>query len=175
MILSFARKTPWGELTDFRRKVAELEKIHTFRMGNRWRPGMKIHFWDSSPRSKGSAKLAPEEFFLEESGVSICKEVRYSRPDEYGVKRVLVKSVQDFEMQFNFDVEAEHWQMFLRIDGKLIGEPDYEKGLSEVREVCENDGLSIDWFVRWFVHSAIKKETSILTGQVVHWTNFRYE
>lgn len=42
---------PWGQPTNFKEKIQAGVKIHTFRMGDRWQPGMLIHFWEENPRN----------------------------------------------------------------------------------------------------------------------------
>lgn len=44
MLLGFKTIFPNGEPTNFKEKILSGEKIHTIRLGNRWEPGMKIHF-----------------------------------------------------------------------------------------------------------------------------------
>lgn len=70
MILSFSEKFPWGEPTKFIGKIKialhqkrgvqfnphiAKPKIHTIRAdpSHRWYKGMKIHFWQGSPRNPG--------------------------------------------------------------------------------------------------------------------------
>ena len=44
MLLGFKTKFSNGEPTNFKEKILSGEKIHTIRKGERWKPGMKIHF-----------------------------------------------------------------------------------------------------------------------------------
>ena len=44
MILGFKTKFPWGEPTNFPEKILTSKKLTTIRKGDRWKPGMKIHF-----------------------------------------------------------------------------------------------------------------------------------
>jgi len=44
MLLGFKTKFPNTTPTNFKEKILDGTKIHTIRAGNRWKPGMKIHY-----------------------------------------------------------------------------------------------------------------------------------
>lgn len=57
MLLTYSQIFPWGAPTNFESKISggweiPATKKHTMRLGDRFKPGGKIHFWMGNPRNK---------------------------------------------------------------------------------------------------------------------------
>ena len=77
MILSFSKKFPWGQPTNFEQKIIEGTKIHTIRedLHDRWKPGMKIH-------AATGVRTKKYNCFYEDECVSIQQiEIKYPAPE----------------------------------------------------------------------------------------------
>lgn len=167
MILSFSDRFPWGGPTNFQDKIDRGYKVHTFRIGDRWRPDMPIHFWMGNPRNpKRAFPFFPTAAYIWE-------------PYKEGDKLPVVIATEQWEMEFTdlpqscmefeFRLSVGRWDVNaifgIGPNGKykII---DRDIGL---REVASNDGLKEDEFLRWFHLAAMKHKTNQLTGQVIHW------
>lgn len=159
MVLSFSRAHKDRVPTNFRQQIQDLgSKVHTIRAGKRWRPGDIIHFWDGSPRLKGSIDPDPEEFFIDIDS-RVGKKIPLwswdpeSDPD-LDRARVRVPIVEDIEIY--------------SIPGQILPTV-YIGGLklsdSRIGILASRDGLTIKQFTDWF--SAV----SHFEGQIIHWTN----
>lgn len=118
-------------------------KLHSFRMGSRWKAGMKIHFAINS-RTKRYFRYAPiincvsvQRIFIEHEALGLCRWAR------------------------------------IYIDGVLYGTAYWAGGHTfdyhlKIETLAKNDGFDS---VRDFFHYFNKN----FDGQIVHWTNLRYE
>jgi len=93
MILSFSKDR-------FVDMINSGHKIHTIRedKSNRWKPGMKIHFWRGNPRNTG-AKVKPYEF-----------------------KKGLCTSVQNIKIISTIGLFTGEPNFVIELDGKCVGE-----------------------------------------------------
>lgn len=154
MILPFARQTPWKEETEFEYRIQTGIKIHTFRLGDRWKPGMFIDFWSENPRT---ANKNPYPFSIAEGkAAALGTTYRDGKP----IRLPMVYATETFYFEF-----PDEDKFILKI-GSLFIDNDLLYDL-----VALQDGFSepLD-FQRWFRLTAKKKKTKVLTGQVIHWT-----
>lgn len=175
MILSFARKTPDGEVTNFRDKVIHLDKIHTFRVGSFWKPGLFIHFWDMAPRKINKVFPKPEEFFLEYGDEIVEKHgVEFKFDKNSKIYRPIVQEVEYFQMNFEQHLFATNYRLVRMWYGRYDQLKLCTRDSLVFGAIAKKDGLTHDQFCSWFEHTAAKKKAQILTGQIIHWTNYRY-
>jgi hypothetical protein len=119
MILTFSKE-------QFVQRILEGTKIHTIREDkhDRWKPGMKIHFWKGNPRN---VKANPYQFALGE-----------------------VEKVQTIEIVWTDIVVKDFKGRFphISVDGKPLST---DIGNDEYDKLAVNDGFS-DWkgFGLWF-------------------------
>lgn len=191
MLLTFKRKQPElltfvkGALTFFKLKIRSGHKITSFRVGQRWKPGMAIHFWENSPRNPNQE---PEPFSIPHARAA------YWGKDAKGNIVPLCAGVEFFEMTFHLDKIENHTTEFFKL--KIGHEPISE--YDRIRKIANQDGLTIQQFIMWFYHAAIEiqKEKMKLegtwvarkpitsqpewpsklhvSGDVVHWTTHFY-
>lgn len=130
-------------LPKFKDLILSGEKIHTIRADphGRWKPGRSIQHWMGNPRNV-HAKEKPHEFAAGEC--KAVQEVWMSRKDgdEYWCDGVTVY---------------------------LIGAGRWMKP-GDIKELAENDGLTIEEFREWFVPEG-KPE---FQGRVIHFTTKLY-
>ena len=175
MILSFARHTPDKELTNFRSKILSFDKFHTLRVGDFWKVGMFIHFWDMAPRKINTVFPKPEEFFIE-PGSQLAEEygVKFNFDKKAKIYRPIVQAVEYWQMNFSDRLFMGHTHLETLCYGKYDLLKLCFRDHSCLKKIAQNDGLSHDQFCAWFEHAAHRKKKDILTGQIIHWTNFRY-
>jgi len=168
MNLNFMKKWPWGKETDFRYKVIKsvfaidptynyshldlvgqtyaIGKCHTIRKGDRWKPGMKIHFrqWSGLPYKSEAPLFAPVVPCISVQKISI----KYTKKDFVRIK----------------------------IDGKLFHEqnihdtPTGTKSFDKFIGLCLADGFDLyEGHLNFF-----KYFNKDFKGQIIHWTNLRY-
>jgi len=191
MLLTFKRHYPITlppykpmRATNFRLKIEQGIKIHSFRLGRRWKPGNYIHFWEESPRNNG---MNPCEFSI------IKKYAAHWGKDKKGRSVPLCAGVEWWEMKFNLKEPFES-DDFLNIK---IGDTSIRtKG--ELMNIAMADGLSHTMFKYWFYQEAIelqkmkmklegswKARTQIrdqpewptqlhMIGDLIHWTTKFY-
>lgn len=122
-----------------------IAKLHTIRAGNRWRPGMKIHMAINN-RTKDFFQFAPVIECVSVQNVEIRK-YRYNEQPGYNFSYC----IQHGESKQPFNV---------LIDGLKLNR-------QEVMELAFNDGFgSPEKFFDFF--------NADFTGQLIHWTDFRY-
>lgn len=194
MILSFSRTFPWKEKTEFVRKIQEGIKQHTFRIGHRWKVGMKIHFWDQNPRSTMmmpkpkpfNVKVSRSNGWFENGKTKFVNDV-----NEYAFPTMLVSQkeavpvvshIENWEMNLSYDV---HNQLIfqLRIEDQSVSYIQNHIYSSTcpsffLEDVAKRDGFdSPEDFIRWFAWDlTINKNINSLSmeGQIIHWTNKTY-
>jgi len=175
------RTLPHGVETDFKNKIQIGTKIHSFRLGSRWQPGTKIHFYDTSPRAGG------ERFNI--NPVGYPRVIRYyvydntlesyenftlygnavmSGEEAHSVAVPIVMAVEEFCIAFHVNQWYEDSLDFLSIGGRLI----YD--LDELYDVCNSDGLSIKDFRQYFYDVWRQEGQKPLKGQIIHWTDKLY-
>jgi len=140
MILSFS-------LDSFKERILSGVKIHTIRTDRteRWKKGMKIHFWRGNPRNK-NASTKPHEFYQGNCSSVQKIEIFFSEYES---------SVPQFE-KFK--------SMAVKVDNRLLS-PD------EVTELAIADGFDgIQDMHKWF-----ETETpNGFKGRLIHWTKKQY-
>jgi len=156
MTLGFTTYTKSGCLTLFPEKIMYphvahireampdlIPKIHTFRAGHRWRPGMKIHMviGNRTPKRFQFNAHIPE--------LQTCVSVQES---------MIWRDTQGIAI--------------------AIGAPDISQRLLTRAErllFAANDGFnSVEEMERWFYPRGYTPVNKVYTGQIVHWTDFRY-
>lgn len=147
MLLGFKTKFSNGEPTNFKEKILSGEKRHTIRLGDRWKPGMNIHF---------------------------ATGVRTRQCDIFKIYPCV--SVQRIEMWSLGKGLSDHRKLVITIDGidmyeelrlNVYGKPFFYKFIS-------NDGFGDNafQFYEWFrLHGT---ENIHFTGQLIHWTDLKY-
>ncbi len=208
MILPFSINCPWvtpdGEKipTDFKRKICQKIKIHTFREGHRWKAGAKVHFYMANPRNNGVRFQPPvdavENWFSEVSSVThsrgkfpqieerVFQESFTPLLDGFENYKIRVDAIQGVSVQFMLwidDFEAvkvsfnqvTHEIKHIRMGG-FEESTQIKNMVSDVmlKTIAQNDGLSEIGFLRWFINSTKDRKDKESTGQILHWTPFRY-
>lgn len=197
MLLPFSEKFKWnGQPTHFERKIADKNpsKFHTFREGERFKPGHLLHFWINNPRVK---KYKPAWSFdiqysnaaywankkkndLVVSGALLERADRIVEPENL---LPIVYAVERFQMQINkyddciqmlLNIGSLYWDVrLIESDAdQIYDETDYtEGGKIMFRFLAMNDGLTASDFVRWFYHQSVKNKSDEIVGQLIHWTD----
>ena len=192
MLLSFKRNYPWGGETNFVQKIIQGEKIHTFRIGDRWRPGMFIDFWDESPRNKwadpkpewfgvgepaGAKKWSfhPEKGMMLPMAVSIeTWEMRFSRLHEFWWFTLVIGGVFKWEAIVYQNVPTGGPEEFMDIAFDKTNYESISDPCEKLETIAKNDGLELLQFVKWFDHSSREKMLDVIKGQIIHWTDKAY-
>jgi len=181
MILSFKKLTPDREPTNFPMKIRIGEKIHTFRLGDRWSPGIPIHFWDGSPRNQ---RDNPSPFEIHRC---MAKEL----VEHNGQLLPACYAVEPFRMKFHAYRDLRDQLEFLWIGKWHV--PGYL-----MPQVASQDGLTLRQFKSWFFKTALDLQVEKmklegnwiarmpalkqpkmpnwihLSGQIIHWTDKIY-
>lgn len=168
-LITFSSSFPWGDPTDFEAKILGGIKHHTLRSGNAWYPGRLIDLWMGSPRNKGSYKLPTLEFDKALEWKTVTRKDRTTGED-YEVNLPVCSATEDWTMDFQnlFDDSQDTLVTF------RIGDLEVDENLADVIAVA--DGFdNYAHFMRWFEHSARKKKTEHLEGQLIHWTDKVYD
>lgn len=167
-LLSFSSAFPWGDPTNFEAKILAGIKPHTFRSGNGWYPGRLIDLWIGSPRNKGSYKLPELEFDKVLQWKTVTRKNKQGQ--DYEINLPVCSAVESWKMDFgNLGDSERSTTLDFTIGGLKVDE-----NLLEV--VATMDGFdNVDDFLRWFQTSAKKKKKTVLTGQLVHWTDKVYD
>ena len=199
MNLTFSRRAKLQGIehnTEFERRIKRGDKIHTIRKGDRWNPGMKIHFYIGTPRNPSSD---PQRFF-----VNLGVAEFWASPYSTGKKGFRINSKRDlFDKRLSlFDPpNTDYYLPVCAATEKIImrnlrGEwPTVQVGrkmltASEIVTLSQNDGFELvedffDWFrkpVRVIAYWSDVKGKHVyknevpdeFEGQIVHWTTHLY-
>lgn len=156
MILGFKTVFPWGEPTNFKKKilgkwekvsscspsmqVCPGTKLHTIRAGNRFNPGDILHM-ATGVRTKNYNQF--------NKGISSLEKV------------VAVQEIKIYS-----DIK-EVWVEKQSIDRNVYLGPLRKLSVEEVEQLAINDGFdSIEQFWKWF--------TTDLSGQIIFWVDKKY-
>lgn len=198
MILPFSEHCPWTEpngqrpKTDFQPKICQGIKIHTFRDGQRWKQGAKIHFYLRNPRNGGVAFTPPfnvvDQWMSNEAeGIwpkKMLSEFTQKHLEEHFTP--LVHGVENYKIRVDYNGAQSPCVLFnLEIEELHVVCCNFNLVTHEIKHfapsnvyslkvIAENDGLSEVGFLRWFANSAKDKKEKESTGQIIHWTPFRY-
>lgn len=150
MILSFSKE-------QFKARILEGSKIHTIRgdQGDRWKPGMTIHFWRGNPRN---VKQNPHEF---KQGTVVSIERIIIQPSR---RKVSVYSLDD-------DGYLEQFTTLTTDEVDLLARQD---GFESTRQ-----------FWAWFNPKTANEYQvgdapfyvsgeDYFRGKLIHWTDFKY-
>jgi hypothetical protein len=194
MNLTFKTEFPWGKPTNFRQQIQEDKKVHTFRLGDRWKPGDRIHFWEGNPRHYTNALRFNPNFngktkFWEEypNEWPADKQETDTKQSKYYPTQIealpVVSSIERFKIIF----ANEGWErFFLLIEGVLFAQAKVtgtykgtawsfinEEGI--LLKIAENDGFDDPaGFVAWFYRAAREKGKRVLDGQIIRWAGEPY-
>lgn len=118
------------------------QKIHTIRKDThqRWKPGMTIHLYKGNPRNNG------KPFWIDDQNRS---EPRCTAVQEIRIRHSEAKTTGPL--------------LFIIIDSIMLFD-------HEVPILAQNDGLSFDDFVRWFVPNPGDE----FRGRIIHWSGKTY-
>lgn len=135
MILGFSTKFPWGDPTDFPRKILDGTKIHTARIDqhNRWKPGEFINF-AIGVRTKNYKEFALGRC-IRVYRITINPELKSVEIDTgRGYKcEFLGADVIHFAQNDGFDSLEDFWRWFNKpFEGKLIYWNIFENGRSNL-------------------------------------------
>lgn len=167
MILSFSKHFPWRDKkrqlipTNFKLKLWQKNKIHTFRLGKRWKAGQKIHAYENNPRN-GGQKFGITERHGEDKCYKVENWTMGIHRQAAGVMIVLhIEEVFMFNVTLQHDLSLKYYGHNSEINLEII---------------AKNDGLTPVEFMRWFEWSSREKGGRVtLEGQVVHLIpNFAY-
>jgi len=164
MILSFKRETPWGEPTDFKLKIQAGIKKHTFRLGDRWKAGNVIDFWEENPRN---VTMNPAPFFLKD--YNLADQWKTVEKDGETINKPLAFAIERFWMKFedapNLEGIKDNFLFQLKIGDLWIDR------MEMLNMVAMADGLdTYQNLTGWFNVIRKKRKKQVLTGQVIHWT-----
>jgi len=171
MLLPFSR-TFNEKPTNFKQKIQAFEKIHTFRLGHRFKPGDLLHFWDGAPRNRYLVPKA-EPFTIPINGIACYKTMRMESVE---VLVPCVYATENFKMVFE-DVPGlegieDNYLVHFTIEGLQLHE------LTSIKFepiLMYYDGFdSPTDFYEFFNTVRKKKKTNVLEGQIIHWTKFTY-
>jgi len=149
----------------FEQSILDDEKIHTFRRDpkKRWRAGMSIQHYMYSYMNPNSYKFLENQCFAVQS-----------------VEIVHVKGPHRWRMG---GVEHKFFELAMLIDGRTLYLDD------ECLPIIQNDGLTKEEFITFFVPNAVDLSDSIelyteakeleaqkagWVGRIIHWTEKRY-
>lgn len=170
MILSFKRHYLFDKETPtrFMEKIQAGSKIHSFRLGARWRAGLPIDFWEESPRNQ---TMSPQEFTIPTDRAVVWRHVNRQGkelflPHCYKTEPFILelKRLPDADGQIN------RFEASLKIGDLYFNTPEL------FNLVATNDGFnSATEFCRWFAEYIPKGHNSFtFRGVVVHWTDQLY-
>jgi len=188
MTLGFKQKFPWGEPTYFREKILasvgygistnvdtgtkdiiksnhvivtnaifgqiKHPKLHSIRAGSRWKAGQKIHM------AYGVRTKNYEQFNKDIPELEFVKSVQSIRLT-WVYKNAYIETKLPLRKITGPYGEFEYYPV-IWIDGRNINESE-----ATIERLAINDGFdTVNDFFRWF--------NKDFTGQLIHWTNFRY-
>ena len=156
MILTFSQQT-------FATAIIAGYKLYTLRRDapQRWRPGMRIHFWCGNPRNRGSFPFSGQvvEAIRDgriPGGVVVLSE-RPSLPVCTGVQEIEIRRMPRLPGRGMSDPGLR-----VSVDGRrLTGR--------QINELAQRDGLSTPAFRQWFVPDYEHP----FRGRIIHWSNLR--
>lgn len=179
MILGFATKFPSGKLTNFQNKILAgvgrrllgnrsfeyypsegnpeniklwTPKIHTLRQGSRWRAGMSIQM------ATGVRTNKYEQWNVGIEGLDVCNGVQEIK---ISIRSYLISPSGTYHSPYCFFILGNTVHILkITVDGRPLK-------AEEQMKLIMNDGFDnhIE-FMHWF-----KKP---FTGQIIHWTRFKY-
>ena len=175
MLLPFSR-TFNEKPTNFKQKIQAFEKIHTFRLGHRFKPGDLLHFWDGAPRNRF---LVPK---AEPFTIPINEKVGYKmvRMESCEVLVPCVYATENFKMTFEdapgLEGIEDNWLVYFTIEGYRLHELTIANvAILQGERIAKNDGFnSITDFFEFFNTVRKQKKINVLEGQIIHWTKFTY-
>jgi hypothetical protein len=178
MILGFKTHFPDGTPTDFERKILEGEKIHTLRLGHRWKPGTPIQM------ANGVRTTKYRQFNKKRPDLAVCKSVQTfwlkvseEAPYEELKFEILIDKARRYSSPCDF-TEApgliSTWESWER-------QPDPHRAAitEQFALLAKNDGLQdvfalFDWFRPSIMAEPGQPWERRIGGQIIHWTDFRY-
>ena len=161
MILSFMQKLPWGAPSHFEEMIKREMKIHTIRMGNRWKPGHKIHFYSGNPRNGGTRIKVPHKaasywHYHESLTDRHIEEMKMSCQGlDQRVAVPAVAATEDIVLRLNRSSTLE-----VEIAGTPITGRD-------MLALASCDGLELEDFKRYFAWRLNSGDE--VRGQIIHW------
>ena len=183
MLLTFKKHFPFlsesGDKieTGFVDKIIWGPKAHTFRVGNRWKHGDKIHFWSGNPRNvkqnpyafnpavnhvdwwmdSKTGKILPYTYLMK-CGFSGCPVFRFV-PIVAAVEKAMILE--------------RHGELEVLILADGTGESEFYSPLDnkELLGFCRNDGFtSYDKAVEFFAKESKTRKIPTFHGQIIHWS-----
>lgn len=197
MILSFMQTFPWGDPTLFMAKIEGQWGIpgikgHTFRRGDHWNPGDKIHFWLGSPRNPSKN---PMPFNLADPMSAVywyhmhTKKIvhrdamprymnRWPEKHENYVPivwateefRIVISALPDYKHRFRLEIGRKTLVSMIIDVTKDYFHSDFNEMF---KWVTYRDGFDHPFdFMRWFwLYRESGKEISEIHGRVIHWND----
>ena len=183
MILSFSDFIA-GEESLFEMKIGMREKIHTFRLGERFKVGYGIQHWMGNPRASGSriGSRTPHPIKLNYQSADYWFWSKANKQYE-----PVCCAIEKFIMELQYDDDMNLEKLILKIGQNHIEQ--HNLGL-----VASKDGLKLGTFKKYFSEVGVEKMKAFLkengrwekglniryqpnrlqniqlTGQVIHWT-----
>ncbi len=156
-------------------------------MGDRWRPGMTIQFWEGNPRYP---KFKPEPF-------TIPQEMASHWDKHKGEPSPLCSAIENWIMVFETIIPLQEQHEFLHFCDEKWKQPK-SVPICMLSAIAHNDGLTLKQFKAWFYKSLMDLEIesmklqgkwrrgksfheqpqrpSVISGkgQLIHWTDNIY-
>jgi hypothetical protein len=144
MVLGFKTKFPNGKPTEFVEQILLGAKIHTMRLGSRWREGMRIQMATGvrTKRYQQFNKNLPELWF--------CKATQdFKFTSEGGIIELWIET-------------TDGWRRMV-CGSTLASLVALQDGLSNADALFE-----------WFTPALKASASGEIHGQIIHWTSFKY-
>lgn len=182
MLLTFKKHFPFlsedgGKIeTGFVDKIMWGPKAHTFRIGNRWKPGDKIHFWSGNPRNVKQNPYAfnPSvdrvDWWLDSETGKILQNTDLMKGGFHGCPdlAVYVPLVAAVELA-QIWIHAGDMEVFILADKNGIKYEQLKKG--KLGEFCVKDGFwSYNETAKFFQFEAEARKVPAFKGQIIHWS-----
>lgn len=124
MILGFKTIFPWGKPTNFPDKIKARLKKTTIRKGNRWKPGMKIHF-ATGVRTKNynqfASGICKEAFWVLVEPVNKVVLISALTTEGIVAKSLSKEEIASIAIDDGFDSVEDFWKYFNHpFEGQII-------------------------------------------------------
>lgn len=205
MIASFSKhifKGKHQKKTKFVEKIAnpQQQKIHTIRMGSRWRPGLPFQAWDGSPRANKKEKIYSTPFnpiistcpwWMKLEDRTVVHKSNFSDQAGYLPPLIwspVVTAVEEIHMTiheernyFDIHITIGNVSYFGRVnynrdalfpifEDKTV-HYGYNAGMKQLSVLTYADGFDCpEDFFFYFRDQARRYKTQVLEGQIIHWT-----
>jgi|SRR5690606_29672732 len=181
MLLTFKKHFPFlsksGDKieTGFVDKIIWGPKAHTFRVGNRWKPGDKIHFWSGNPRNVKQSPFAfnPSvvrvDWWMDSENGKVLPCTDLMRGGFHGCPSFrFIPIVAAVELA-QIWIHTGDLQVFILADKDGIKYEQLKQ--AKLGEFCVKDGFwSYNEAARFFQFEGEARKVPAFKGQIIHWS-----